>query len=535
MHLLHKVALIFLVVVIIIIIILPANSETINNETTLETGSLERHGLQLEDWQHDFLGDIFNKSHFNNKLLGLSALREALQKLSHDNEQFQAGDDYCNLTTAFHLPNCMMLNLTISSTLYVGGINDAINDVDNNYYFNRVMLFNVSNDGAAMSICFPLSPQLLNCELRKYHPQCFFIGYRSLHFHMSDIKLRLGDFYVDQNGYAYTCKDLISSTVTVPRCNYLRLPPDQYAFVNDTNIYINDTKTIIIRPFYSIDSQHMLNVCYPLSTRFLKCPPKSLTILGQTDVKMRYTQLFHKDYKYVLGPSEWYTDFNSGNIIVCLTETYIRENNVIEWIYFAIEIGSIVCLVITIYRQLVGSTISTNYTKCLLLHSTCILAFHVILAVQDWMDLYKRPKPCFAFLILRKLSNVAAYMWLVIAIFDLWLTFSNLQTSRIHRPYLQKRFRFIAYSLTVWVTAAILCSLIVILKITEKSDTFEMTNVLFGHRCAFQSYKRSLISQYGNAIILSTINAIFLTLTAMTFQREYKRTKSVGRHDKRQL
>lgn len=123
-----------------------------------------------------------------------------------------------------------------------------------------------------LSICYPLSPQLLDCPLIYYEKNCYDVHQDTylLHIFKTNYHLQQGDYFIDYQGRGSICSEPLLAPVNLPRCNYVALATGQYMILLNGSLYVNESNKLIQRPIYKTLTRKTLNVCYPLSIEFLK-------------------------------------------------------------------------------------------------------------------------------------------------------------------------------------------------------------------------------------------------------------------------
>lgn len=452
---------------------------------------------------------------------------EGLQKYQVECEVEKQQPEKCNQNHEGKNTKGATLKTIYDSSLAYIQLPDCM---DVNIEMNRFRCFPNSTD--CLRFCYPLSPQLLNCNLNAIDPCSYSIRDHTL-LH-SNFTAELGDYYIDNNGFAYTCKEPIEVSQTLPRCTNITLQPNQYTVFANKSVYLKPANVIIKRVKLTIDHQNVATLCYPLTIPFVNCDKKLVFMIGP----MYYTNepnfgiyFTNHDQHYKLG-EYFYTSGGDDTVILCVPKYNLDESQLISKIFKIFYCVSTTCLIMTLIYQMMSPKL-TCHSKCLVCHIVSLVVLYTVLTIGEYSN-KGLPKPqCYTYFFSNYLSAMAAFFWLNVAAYDLWHCFTNLQNFKCHLQ--RKTYKFVFYSIFAWGMPLLMAIIIVLIDQFQSLQHFLKMHPGVGLQCWFHDKPSTWVFYYGPLMILTTINLIFFILTIMNIYCEGKGTQLVNKKRKTQL
>ncbi|GAB6023839.1 hypothetical protein CHUAL_008580 [Chamberlinius hualienensis] len=327
---------------------------------------------------------------------------------------------------------------------------------------------NYSVDDGIVDICFPLSPQLLQCDVIATQPWNYqLINGTELLILSSNVSYYLGDFYVMSNGTALSCHQSIrKSLIVYPRCHYVTVTSSEYVIHSNNSLFIPKANLLIKRPVYSYKlGESDIRVCVPLDAEFINCQQKIALpafsyIINQEDLTAENELM-----KELLSVDSYFLKAKS-QMVVCVAEKWLQidyNDVIVDQVQMYLYVLSAICLLTTFVINFKFFT--SNYiSKCLFYHMICLTLIYTGNAVQHFGPRLTTV-PCYVIYVITYFSSMAAFFWLNVIAYDSMRNFVLVSSSpvRLQRllnailsPNSSDKQRFIAYNIYAWLSAAIL-------------------------------------------------------------------------------
>ncbi|GAB6025847.1 hypothetical protein CHUAL_011827 [Chamberlinius hualienensis] len=399
------------------------------------------------------------------------------------------------------------------------------------------------------SLCFMLSPQLLQCEMEKSY-----IGdYRmedegaTIVIPRKNIVAYLGDFYIDDNGTVFTCsKGVDVSLFQAPRCNYVTMNADDYFMYENGSVYIPSANFIIKLPIYSIVTGDLTQICFPLTVAFLNCRNKMLNFAGSYIFNRDMSATIF-DYYTVSKPNEYYLN-SIGQLIQCDNndiESTKTIPKIIYEFYMAIALLSDILLVFTIILRY-NLFMLNDHTRCMLNHIVCLILSNISLAANDFYAV-RGGWPSYLLFALYYFFSLTASLWLNVIAFDLWRFFTRLHIQPSKRlsgggscsrgwKTIAQTFRLTMYHIYCWGVALLLTGLVLGIDLCPL-----LCQITFGlcphinHYGWFNNVDSLLLYFYLPFNVLTVSNCIFMVLIVRGVMKASLGTDMVNQRRRQQL
>ncbi|GAB6026186.1 hypothetical protein CHUAL_012397 [Chamberlinius hualienensis] len=398
--------------------------------------------------------------------------------------------------------------------------------------------FNMSSDNSSVTLCFPLSPQLLQCKLKRLNmPNYVILPTRTLMSTVTNQTIGFRDYYTnEQANYVVGCTEQINEDRKM-RCNYVTLTQSEYKFSDDNlTLYFLPTNEKIYRPLYTEDVNitGAINVCYPSSPNFTMCT--KLWFLDKFEFKFlpdhRLFSVAHQR-THELGDFLIHADKRP---IVC---AQIVDKPTFDFylIHASLYVVSAICLLVAFIVHLLVP--SLNYhAKPLLCHMLSMLGLYVGMASRKFIG-SPTPGPCYFLFVMTYISALASFSWLSVLAFDLWSIFANLQTSSRFgcRPWAcgSKEKRFYYYSALAWGFPVFLCVLVVVLDTNISLQDALLLYPNISRMCWFNNRKTGYLFLYGPLFAMLAVNITLFILTVANLRRASKGAEVVNKKLNQQL
>lgn len=408
----------------------------------------------------------------------------------------------------------------------------------------QIMSININNstfDDDMIDICYPLSPQLLDCSLIYYEKNCYYTNRETqiLRIFNASYRLNLGDYYIDHQGRVFLCSEPLLTPVNSPRCNYIVLQAGQYTILPNDSLYVKESNKIIQQPSYGESNQNSVNVCYPLSIEFINCPENSLYIVTHDHYDiLPGLKLFYRTHNLVLDPSQYYQYNRINDIVACVSPASLVLCNVLGNMYTFVECLSIIFLIIlTIYHFVMSK--QHIYRLCLISHSTTLICYYVVEVIERSFSGHDYLILCYILYFLRYFSLTSAYAWLTCMAFDICCSFSSLLTSCCKCRMLSERYAMLIYNLCGWGLPFVMCILLAIVEFDENLQKFLSVypGVIGSCKCFcwFANHVALNIMHYGYDMLLFATNIVLYIVTVYNIRHENKETEIVNSRRRRQM
>ncbi|GAB6027904.1 hypothetical protein CHUAL_002119 [Chamberlinius hualienensis] len=440
--------------------------------------------------------------------------------------------DPANTVMSPTIPSCY--NITLTSGQY-NVTSDGRYELNHN--IPALYPFNVNNSNGNITTCFPLSPQMLQCDVQISSDYQLING-STLIIPSRNVTAYLGDFYLDNvNGTAFTCSQGVNSSLySYPRCNYVGLSPEDY-FIDSNGVMLIPKANFTVKNavYFGVNGSDV-TVCIPLSVQFLTCPLNFAWQPFQFFVNNNLSLTNHFVHK--LYPVDEYFIKSNGDTGLCATYEEIKISpytNKVENLQTALSALSAVCLIATLifkfkfYRK--------NYhTKCLMCHVVCLIFVYISMVIKPY-TMYIHIVSCYITYIILYFSYIGAFFWLNVIAFDSWRSFTRMQTSpyfchcklMCHRLRLNtEQSRFVCYSVYAWGMAILLTVITMIVEFTPMPREFIFLHPQIYVYCWFNNYPSTIVFYCIPLGILMLANLIFFILTIQVIYHASEGTEFVN-------
>ncbi|GAB6029794.1 hypothetical protein CHUAL_005508 [Chamberlinius hualienensis] len=389
------------------------------------------------------------------------------------------------------------------------------------YYFLPTSGFDNTNNADNVRVCYPLSPQLLQCQLHQAFPSEYYVEHGvKITIPNRNFTAYLGDYYINKYKIAFTCAQTISRQLyDAPRCNYVILNSDDYKILRNGSIYIPYARLTINNPVYSVEYGHVTRVCIPLSFDFLNCPHRYTrfhSYIFNRDMTASETNVFKN-----LEPNDEYVDA-SGQINFCATSDEKGFHPVSIVIYFYLIIcvvaGMVILLTVVVVVVNYKRNVTNNHKLCMLLHIVFLLMVYILFMITRFYS-KKYIWQCYLLFSFNYFSNITTMTWLNIIIFDIWQNFKCLHSSP-NQTFIFSKFSKsskVLLSLYSLYAFGLPLTLLIIVIIIDLSPT--LCEISFGvcphirRNCWFNNVDAYSVFYAIPYTILTMVNLVFLVLT----------------------
>ncbi|GAB6023439.1 hypothetical protein CHUAL_008219 [Chamberlinius hualienensis] len=286
----------------------------------------------------------------------------------------------------------------------------------------------LSTEKNATTFCYPLSPQLLQCnyEVVKYGDYQL-INSTILLVPSLSIQAGLGDFYVyENNGSAAVCRKTAEFR-NIPRCNYITLNLNDIMINRDGSMSLAVNNFTVKNPIYSvITSGGKVHVCFPMSADFGNCRQKLHKLQQYYFSVMPDLNSYDIEIHSYLKPDQYY--INTESVMLYCDDTVSVTSLTYYQVFYVYGILSIVAGILLTLTILTSYKffLQNNHSKYLLCHLVAFAFMFVSFGVRQSFstsDVW-----CYVLFSIDYYSMMATYTWLCIVSFDSWIHFSKLPT-----------------------------------------------------------------------------------------------------------
>ncbi|GAB6025408.1 hypothetical protein CHUAL_011153 [Chamberlinius hualienensis] len=416
------------------------------------------------------------------------------------------------LTNSSQLSDCY--NVTLNSNQFSLTSDSQLNFGSR---FIQIGMFNWSKNKDSVTFCYPLSPQLLQCQIDVTDFENYQIVNQTLLIPSKNITAHLGDFYILSNGSAVTCEQNIKDNTDMPRCNYITVKTEDINLNSDGSVLITTANFLIKNPVYSVvTSNSEVKVCFPLSLNMINCKDLQETVVPFVDILPNlhvYSVIFH----YYFKPDSYYV--NSKSIITfCNDDNFGYPPEVIYNTVFGVSalIASTILLVIIAFRR--QFFLQNYHCKCLLCHIISGITNCAFWGVKMFVPKLSRT-PCYICFSFYYYSVMSYCTWLNVMGFDSWKNISKIPTVNTTGFYsiscvkVKPKTQFAIYSLYGWGLPAVMLTTILLINLLSSPFDFNNTYIpYFEPFWIFNSPTTFNIYWAAPECLFSTITFIFACL-----------------------
>lgn len=398
----------------------------------------------------------------------------------------------------------------------------------------------ISADNKTANICYPLSPQLLQCTLKKLHPSLYDrLPKRILLNRKTGNKTDFRDYYITNTNEYIGCIEELNINRKL-RCNYIVYQKNEYKFKNNnTIIWLGPSKTQIYKPEYTLLDKDSIKLCYPFTLTMTNCKLwllESHEFEVQDDKTMKsFTHgVTYNMGEYLLTATNSSAKMKAG---VCVRAPSVDRARKGLMVITCIQIISAISLFVTFIIHLLIPRLN-HHAKPLLCHMFSMVVMYTSLSFRSLMERIE-PDVCYVIFIFLYFSAMASFFWLNVLAFDLWSIFANLQTTSTFWCSCSssgtKSRRFYYYSLYAWGVPLLFTAASITLDTQESLQEVFQMKPTFKNMCWFNERKSAFMLLYGPLFCVLGINLLLFILTIYNLHHASKGVEVVNKEFNKQL
>ncbi|GAB6023631.1 hypothetical protein CHUAL_008398 [Chamberlinius hualienensis] len=398
-----------------------------------------------------------------------------------------------------------------------------------------------SGERSAGTFCYPISPQLLQCnhEVVKYG-NYHLINSTLLLVPSLNIQAGLGDFYINENnGSAVVCRKN-AKFHNIPRCNYITLNFNDIIIHSDGSIVVTLNNFTIKNPIYSVvTSDGKVQVCFPMSPDVGNCNQKLTENRQYYFTVTPDLEAYAMEIDHYFKPDQYYIT-TEGNMLYCANTVNVTTLTY-QKLFRVYGILAIVAGILLALTILTGFKffLQNNHSKCLLCHIVAFnftfFSFGVKKAFSTSIVL------CYVLFSIDYYAMMTTYVWLCIISFDSWNHFSQMQTIGNNYRLSSSSVNYIGQNFAItlmvgWGIPAIF--LITVLSVDLTSSPINLKNIFRPNiipGCFFNQIKTFAVYYYLPESVFTVTAITFVILTIKNIVRAGNGTELVNQRKNKQL